>query len=373
MPATSRSQQRLFCMALAVRKGDLARSKVSKSVLDIVDGDMTNRQIEDFTVLKESGMMSLTQCLRNSLNESILSTTGSGKAAFAEKWLEQHGIKKSDYNINESGIYIQNNTDPLVIEESIPDYINLAFVKTIVFKSAKSLDNFPRECGNCKIVDSDIKDFSFLDSAFPMDKFEVHQCSIKSLKGLPECYTALTISDNEQHYAIKDIAKHTKTNPGKIHNFGHESYTKWKMDAGDVEYCKKVFEAFKKVLRMHVPEFVLIEMSIPFTHDFLKMHFDCLTPDEYMHRIADNSAYFQFIFDVATNALTLQKEGSVCGHTNGTYSSPKLFSEVSGKKWRKVRLDDFSEETLEQKLLPFLKDSIKAAKDFGGGKIIAQK
>ena len=84
MPAASRSQQRLFCMALAVRKGDLARSKVSKSVLDIVDGDMTNKQIEDFTVLKENRMISLTQCLRNSLNESILSTTGSGKTAIAE-------------------------------------------------------------------------------------------------------------------------------------------------------------------------------------------------------------------------------------------------------------------------------------------------
>lgn len=57
MPSTSKSQQRLFCMALAVRKGDLPRSKVHKSVLDIVDSDMTNKQIEDFTVVKE--MLSL--------------------------------------------------------------------------------------------------------------------------------------------------------------------------------------------------------------------------------------------------------------------------------------------------------------------------
>ena len=59
MPATSKSQQRLFSMALAVRKGDLPRSKVWKAVLDIVDSDMTNKEIEDFTVLKESRMRPL--------------------------------------------------------------------------------------------------------------------------------------------------------------------------------------------------------------------------------------------------------------------------------------------------------------------------
>lgn len=52
MPAKSKSQQRLFSMALAVRKGELKRSDVYKSVLDIVDSDMTNREIEDFTVLE---------------------------------------------------------------------------------------------------------------------------------------------------------------------------------------------------------------------------------------------------------------------------------------------------------------------------------
>ena len=54
MPSVSTSQQRLFSMALAVRKGDLKRSEVHQSVLDIVDSDMTNKEIEEFTVLKES-------------------------------------------------------------------------------------------------------------------------------------------------------------------------------------------------------------------------------------------------------------------------------------------------------------------------------
>lgn len=81
MPATSRSQQRLFCMALAVRKGDLPRNKANDAVLKIVDGKMTNKQIEDFTVLKENEMIHL----KDYINESVLSSTGSGKMAVVNK------------------------------------------------------------------------------------------------------------------------------------------------------------------------------------------------------------------------------------------------------------------------------------------------
>lgn len=56
MPAKSKAQQRLFGMALAVRKGELERSKVNKEVLDIVDGDMTNKEIEDFAKTDTEGL-----------------------------------------------------------------------------------------------------------------------------------------------------------------------------------------------------------------------------------------------------------------------------------------------------------------------------
>ena len=46
MPAKSKAQQALFGMALAVRKGEMKRSDVDKNVLDIVDGDMTNKEID---------------------------------------------------------------------------------------------------------------------------------------------------------------------------------------------------------------------------------------------------------------------------------------------------------------------------------------
>ena len=56
MPAKSKAQQALFGMALAVRRGELKRSDVDKSVLDIVDSDMTNKEIEDFASTKRKSL-----------------------------------------------------------------------------------------------------------------------------------------------------------------------------------------------------------------------------------------------------------------------------------------------------------------------------
>lgn len=56
MPAKSKAQQRLFGMALAVRRGELKRSEVENSVLDIVDSDMTDKQIEDFAHTKHTSL-----------------------------------------------------------------------------------------------------------------------------------------------------------------------------------------------------------------------------------------------------------------------------------------------------------------------------
>lgn len=52
MPAKSKAQQRLFGMALAVRRGEMKRSEAVKSVLDIVDSEMTDKEIEDFAKTK---------------------------------------------------------------------------------------------------------------------------------------------------------------------------------------------------------------------------------------------------------------------------------------------------------------------------------
>lgn len=53
MPAKSKAQQRLFGMALAVRRSELKKSEVGDTVLDIVNSDMTDKQIEDFAKTKD--------------------------------------------------------------------------------------------------------------------------------------------------------------------------------------------------------------------------------------------------------------------------------------------------------------------------------
>ena len=56
MPATSKSQQRLFGMAWAVRKGELPRSEVSKEILDIADGELSDKELKLYASTKRKGL-----------------------------------------------------------------------------------------------------------------------------------------------------------------------------------------------------------------------------------------------------------------------------------------------------------------------------
>ena len=55
MPARSKQQQKLFGLALAVKKGDVPKSDVSKDVKDILD-KMSKKDIEDFASTKHKGL-----------------------------------------------------------------------------------------------------------------------------------------------------------------------------------------------------------------------------------------------------------------------------------------------------------------------------
>jgi hypothetical protein len=65
MPAKSKAQQKLFGIALAVRRGELKKSDVDSDVLDIVNSEMTDKEIEDFASTKHNG-------LKNHLKESMI-------------------------------------------------------------------------------------------------------------------------------------------------------------------------------------------------------------------------------------------------------------------------------------------------------------
>lgn len=60
MPAKSKKQQKLFGLALSVKRGDTPRSKVSDSVLDIVDG-MSKKEIEKYAGTKHKNLPNKTE------------------------------------------------------------------------------------------------------------------------------------------------------------------------------------------------------------------------------------------------------------------------------------------------------------------------
>lgn len=69
MPAKSKAQQRLFGMALAVRKKNLKRSEVNQQVLDIVDSEMTNKEMEDFASTKYISLKEFIENKITNINE----------------------------------------------------------------------------------------------------------------------------------------------------------------------------------------------------------------------------------------------------------------------------------------------------------------
>ena len=74
MPAKSKEQQTAMRMALAARRGDIEVSKLKGAALEIYKSDMTNKEIEDFTVLEQNKQNKLNKNMKNLvefLNESI--------------------------------------------------------------------------------------------------------------------------------------------------------------------------------------------------------------------------------------------------------------------------------------------------------------
>ena len=132
MPAKSKAQQKLFQMALAVRHGDLDRSKVYKSVLDIVDSDMTDEQIKHFTVLKESTYNGYEIKFYNSIIKKYN--------------LDINVIKKYLSNIKDIDL-IYNNDSTLIlhIDDSLLNHWNKYLDKINEIFSTLKINNIPND------------------------------------------------------------------------------------------------------------------------------------------------------------------------------------------------------------------------------------
>jgi len=67
MPSTSKQKQKLFGLALSVKRGETPRNEASDEVLNIVD-TMSEKQIEDFASTSHEG---LPQTVEQRLREII--------------------------------------------------------------------------------------------------------------------------------------------------------------------------------------------------------------------------------------------------------------------------------------------------------------
>lgn len=71
MPAQSQQQQKLFGLALSVKRGETPRSEVSDDVLDIVD-KMSEKDIEDFAGTEHKGLPTKVESQLRSIVREIL-------------------------------------------------------------------------------------------------------------------------------------------------------------------------------------------------------------------------------------------------------------------------------------------------------------
>ena len=97
MPATSQQQQKLFGLALSVKRGETPRSEVSDEVLNIVD-TMSEKKIKDFAETSHKGLPTKVESLLKSLVRDSARTKVLGEATEPDKvskyWTGQSPIQK---------------------------------------------------------------------------------------------------------------------------------------------------------------------------------------------------------------------------------------------------------------------------------------
>lgn len=106
MPAKSKAQKIAMCMALAARKGDLEVSKLKGAALEIYKSDMTNKEIEDFTILKENNICEYIEnrnmkSLQQHINETLLQNITEAK----KNPLLDKEIKTDEFELGDIVLY----------------------------------------------------------------------------------------------------------------------------------------------------------------------------------------------------------------------------------------------------------------------------
>lgn len=314
------------------------------------------------------------------VGESIISSTKAGKVGVlerAENWLKERNIR--NYEINDDGKF-EIWEKEIALTEPIPDFVNIKKVRTIVLKTKEALQgNMPEQARELIIKDTEIDDFKPIENVV-IDFLAVNNCNVKSLKYLPKDCLQLYIGDNKPHFVKKEIKKFVKTKPANISTLGYYStyFQSVELGLNDVEYIQKEAEKIEEILSKEIPELKSVGVSALKGGHFIWIRLDFLKKEYHPHNISDNSIYLDFRYTVSDSSLELSGQGHLDltdADKKGKYQYYALkgfsapYVDNGGKKFRKVRLDDFNAKEVTDKIIDWTKAVVKSAIEDQGGEL----
>lgn len=147
MPATSQQQQKLFGLALSVKRGETPRSEASKEVLDIVDS-MSEKDIKDFAETPHKGLPKKVESLirglvRETFRNKVLGESSRRSKDFFEEYkfgAELHKLFKGKFDGKKFDKFI----DALEDKTSLPQYDRIiSRMGNMVGMNVRAYDNKP--------------------------------------------------------------------------------------------------------------------------------------------------------------------------------------------------------------------------------------
>lgn len=315
------------------------------------------------------------------IKESILGSTKSGKEGLrsrVEEWVNEQGLKDVTINPDCSVTIDGNSNRRNVVQGNIPDYIILNSVKNLTITQCTSLKNFPKKAVVLTITNSTFDDFSELYIDY-YRSLRIFNCDFKSLKGIPKDCEYLYIGNNTKHFIKKDIKKLVNTKPQNIYTLGYYNiiYCQLLLGQNDVDYCNKEIEKLDKKYHKAIPELDHIVFNgNRKDYSIIYIKLDFLPKSEHIYGISDNSIYLQFKYDIEDSTISLgnyghldltqkDKEGKYKYYALKGFTEP--YYDAGGKKFRKIRIDNFDADSVFNKTIDWIKAVVDAAlKDQGG-------
>lgn len=319
------------------------------------------------------------------LKESILGSTKTGKEAIKkqiEEWLKLNGVKDFDINDDNSISMYTDTRNFFEIKTDIPSYIKIKYCSEVLINTLNALNIIPEECVKLAFENITIKDFTFLEKMKKCSVIYIHNCDIKSFKGLNKVdgLINLVVSGNKQAYTIKEISKESGLKPQIIRNIGKYKwlYNGYVISAYEEEQVNNHLANLIKKVEKEIPEIKFSTQDVRKNSSSIYFSFDFIDKDKIPHGIRQNSVYLRFVYDIDDSKLELYDNGHIDIMPAERETKYKYFALKSlldpyydngGKKFRKTLIKDFYSDEIADKIIPFIKDVIAAALENQGGNL----